>query len=60
MTAKKPFELTFFRTKQLKIVKIAVGGLHTLALTTRGEVYSWGCNDDGALGRKTLDEESAE
>ncbi len=27
------------------------GGLHTLALTPQGQVYSWGCNDDGALGR---------
>ncbi|KAJ9079203.1 hypothetical protein DSO57_1037777 [Entomophthora muscae] len=32
-------------------VDIACGGLHTLALTEEGELYSWGCNDEGALGR---------
>lgn len=33
------------------IVRIAAGGLHTLALTRSGELWSWGCNDDSALGR---------
>lgn len=33
------------------IVRVACGGLHTAALTADGEVYTWGCNDDGALGR---------
>lgn len=27
--------------------------MHTVALTTLGDIYTWGCNDDGALGRKT-------
>ena len=35
----------------LKIYKICCGGLHTLALSTSGHVFSWGCNDDYALGR---------
>lgn len=34
-----------------QIVAIAVGSLHNLALTVDGQVYSWGCNDEGALGR---------
>ncbi len=34
-----------------KIVAVAVGSLHNLALTADGRVFSWGCNDDGALGR---------
>ena len=25
--------------------------MHTVALTPAGQAYSWGCNDDGALGR---------
>ena len=33
------------------IAAIAVGGLHTLALAADGAVWSFGCNDDGALGR---------
>ena len=29
--------------------------MHTLVLSTLGKVYSWGCNDDGALGRQGAD-----
>ena len=25
--------------------------MHTVALSTQGRVFTWGCNDDGALGR---------
>ena len=34
-----------------EVCMIACGSMHTLALSTEGKVYSWGCNDDGALGR---------
>ena len=37
--------------QKLTIVKISCGGMHTLALSNSGLVYSWGCNDDAALGR---------
>lgn len=33
------------------IVDIAAGSLHTLALSSEGHVFSWGCNDTGALGK---------
>lgn len=36
---------------KLSIIQISCGGMHTLALSSSGSVYSWGCNDDGALGR---------
>ncbi|KAF4680763.1 hypothetical protein FOZ60_013001 [Perkinsus olseni] len=37
---------------KISVTQIAVGALHTLALdATSGKVFSWGCNDDGALGR---------
>ena len=26
--------------------------MHTLVLTTMGKIFSWGANDDGALGRE--------
>ena len=39
----------------LSICEIAVGAMHVLCLTTGGAIYSWGCNDDGALGRASSD-----
>jgi len=35
-----------------QVIQIVCGGMHTLALTTDGHVYSWGVNDEGALGRE--------
>ncbi|KAJ2398101.1 hypothetical protein GGI23_003308 [Coemansia sp. RSA 2559] len=46
---KKPFALPELGDKQ--IVDIACGGLHTMALTADGQLWSWGCNDQKALGR---------
>lgn len=39
------------RLTRIAIARIATGGLHTLALARDGTLWSWGCNDDGALGR---------
>jgi regulator of chromosome condensation len=36
----------------LAVRKIACGGMHTLALTADGVVWSWGVDDEGALGRE--------
>lgn len=44
-----PTRLVFFNDKSP--VRVRCGSLHTLVLTSNGEVYSWGCNDEGALGR---------
>jgi regulator of chromosome condensation len=41
------------------IVDVKAGGMHSLALTKSGEIWSFGCNDEGALGRNT-DEEGSE
>ncbi|KAG0632850.1 regulator of chromosome condensation 1/beta-lactamase-inhibitor protein II [Tuber brumale] len=35
------------------IVAVAIGGMHGLALSYEGKVYSWGVNDQYALGRGT-------
>ncbi|KAH9523591.1 Regulator of chromosome condensation [Bulinus truncatus] len=35
------------------VVQVCAGGMHTLCLTSTGQVYSFGCNDEGALGRDT-------
>ncbi|EGV63259.1 Regulator of chromosome condensation [Yamadazyma tenuis] len=36
-----------------KIVDFAVGGMHTLALDNNNQIWSWGGNDSGVLGRDT-------
>ncbi|KAJ1666364.1 hypothetical protein IW140_001093 [Coemansia sp. RSA 1813] len=46
---KKPFPLPELGDRQ--IVDIACGGLHTMALTADGQLWSWGCNDQKVLGR---------
>ncbi|KAK3236736.1 hypothetical protein CYMTET_53140 [Cymbomonas tetramitiformis] len=33
------------------LTKIAAGGMHTLALTTDGQLWTWGVSDEGGLGR---------
>lgn len=33
------------------VLKVVCGGMHTLAIVQGGLVYSWGVNDEGALGR---------
>ncbi|AAS16881.1 unknown [Neodiprion lecontei nucleopolyhedrovirus] len=38
------------------IVKTRAGGLHTVCLDIKGNAYTFGCNDEFALGRKTNDE----
>jgi regulator of chromosome condensation len=40
-----------------EIVQIAAGGMHTACLSKDGKVYTFGCNDEGALGRSTPEEE---
>lgn len=37
------------------VLQVVCGGMHTLALMEDGTVYSWGVNDEGALGRRTPD-----
>ncbi|XP_048671953.1 regulator of chromosome condensation isoform X4 [Marmota marmota marmota] len=35
------------------VVQVEAGGMHTVCLSKSGQVYSFGCNDEGALGRDT-------
>ncbi|XP_063630518.1 regulator of chromosome condensation [Cydia splendana] len=39
-----------------KIVDVCAGGMHTIALDSDGKVWTFGCNDEGALGRPTSGE----
>lgn len=42
------------------IKQVACGAMHTITLTQDGRVYSYGCNDEGALGRITDGDETLE
>lgn len=41
-----------------EVVDISAGGMHSVYLTANGEVWTFGCNDEGALGRDTTEEGS--
>uniref|UniRef100_F6PGW9 Regulator of chromosome condensation n=2 Tax=Ornithorhynchus anatinus TaxID=9258 RepID=F6PGW9_ORNAN len=41
-----------------RIVQAEAGGMHTVCLGESGTIYSFGCNDEGALGRDTTTEGS--
>ena len=38
-------------------VEIVAGGMHTVVLDKKGDVWSFGCNDEGSLGRVVVEEE---
>ncbi|XP_067094351.1 regulator of chromosome condensation [Osmerus mordax] len=40
------------------VVQVAAGGMHTVCVSDTGSVYTFGCNDEGALGRETSEEGS--
>lgn len=48
---KKGAEIKFFTERGIKVVAIAACGDHTSALSEDGKVYTWGSNDESALGR---------
>ncbi|XP_014664090.1 PREDICTED: uncharacterized protein LOC106806607 isoform X2 [Priapulus caudatus] len=43
----------------LKIIAVAAGGWHSLALSDIGDVYTWGWNESGQLGLPSLNRISA-
>ncbi len=49
-----PFQLSGILQFSGKVIAIAAGENHSLALTTKGEVWSWGSNADNQLGRTGL------
>ncbi|KAI8148982.1 regulator of chromosome condensation 1/beta-lactamase-inhibitor protein II [Fennellomyces sp. T-0311] len=49
LTRKRPMPLKALAGEE--IVDVCCGGMHTIAVTQEGKLWSWGCNDQGALGR---------
>lgn len=41
------------------VICVAAGGMHNVFITKDGSVYTFGCNDEGALGRKIQEEEES-
>lgn len=39
-----------------QVLQVAAGGMHGAAVTAGGGVWTWGVNDEGALGRQTRGE----
>ena len=52
----RPTPLKYFHDKN--IVNVIAGGMHNIAQSIEGKLYSWGCNDEGVLGRDTSIENS--
>ncbi|CCH57982.1 hypothetical protein TBLA_0A01815 [Henningerozyma blattae CBS 6284] len=50
---KRPRINNYLNKEDIGIVSITVGGMHTIALDKNENIWSWGCNDVGALGRDT-------
>lgn len=40
----------------VQVLQVVAGGMHSAALADDGTVWSWGVNDEGALGRQTAGE----
>jgi Regulator of chromosome condensation (RCC1) repeat len=55
-TIVRPTELAF-DGEEMRMIR--AGGMHSVALSCSGIPYTWGCNDDGALGRHTRDDSDA-
>lgn len=47
-------------SKLENVTDVCAGGMHTICLTESGSVYTFGCDDEGALGREATDENSFE
>lgn len=50
---KRPRLNQLLSAAQVGVVQVAVGGMHCVALTHDNKIFTWGVNDQGALGRDT-------
>lgn len=50
-TETKPKRVEWFKTRHVKAIAVSCGLWHTLVLSDIGDVYTFGRNDDGQLGR---------
>lgn len=50
---KRPRKNVLLACKTARVVQVACGGMHSVALTKDNRLLTWGVNDQGALGRNT-------
>lgn len=50
---KRPRFNKLLSPEEVGVVQIAVGGMHCVALAHDNKIFTWGVNDQGALGRET-------
>ncbi|KAJ5632228.1 Ran exchange factor Prp20/Pim1 [Penicillium lividum] len=50
---KRPRLNQLLAADKVGVVQVAVGGMHCVALTHDNQIYTWGVNDQGSLGRET-------
>jgi regulator of chromosome condensation len=55
---KRPRLNAHLRLQEVGVVDVAVGGMHCAAVDRGGRVWTWGVNDQGALGRDTTVEDN--
>uniref|UniRef100_A0A7S2RKT9 RCC1-like domain-containing protein n=1 Tax=Mucochytrium quahogii TaxID=96639 RepID=A0A7S2RKT9_9STRA len=48
-----PTEIAWFRDNGVCVKKIACGRVHSAAISLGGDLYTWGCNDEGSTGHQT-------
>lgn len=53
VNVKRPRIHPFLSADAVGVVQIACGGMHSVALTKDSKIFTWGVNDQGALGRDT-------
>ncbi|CAK8691287.1 unnamed protein product [Clavelina lepadiformis] len=58
MSRKKPAIVKDLSTQKMTLV--AAGAMHTVCLSSQSKLYSFGCNDEFALGRITDEEDNSE
>ncbi|XP_060077678.1 regulator of chromosome condensation-like [Ylistrum balloti] len=49
---------TLLSSVEEKVIQVVCGGMHTVCVTVKGEIVTFGCNDEGSLGRDTSEEGS--
>eukprot|EP00824_Muranothrix_gubernata_P009636 TRINITY_DN22338_c0_g1_i1.p1 TRINITY_DN22338_c0_g1~~TRINITY_DN22338_c0_g1_i1.p1 ORF type:complete len:803 (+),score=170.56 TRINITY_DN22338_c0_g1_i1:3-2411(+) len=53
----EPARIAALELPNENVIRVAAGVWHSMALTDSGRVFTWGCNLNGQLGRRTTNED---